>query len=242
MYAVVIPAVVSGNPANRSNWMPDRTHSGMTLLEREKSAMYLLNQKTIGIVLLVLLGMLVIVKQLATGSIIEMPTGSRLLRLTNSFNLFFLLVVNPLAAILLITGNAGAIDPTHMAVTAPGLAQAMEIAGLVLTVIGYLLMAWALICLGRRYQLGGNAPRKTDQLTIVGPYKLVRHPMYSAVLCISLGLACLLQSWAFLAVFIIYLVLLSGLIPVEEAGLQQAYGEPYGAYRHRVKKLIPLVY
>ncbi len=204
--------------------------------------MYLFDQKTIGIVLLVLLGMLVIVKQLATGSIIEMPTGSRLLRITNSFNLFFLLVVNPLAAILLITGNAGAIDPTHMAVTTPWLAQAMEIAGLVLTVIGYLFMAWALICLGRRYQLGGNAPRKTDQLTIVGPYKLVRHPMYSAVLCISLGLACLLQSWGFLAVFVIYVVLLSGLIPVEEEGLQQPYGEPYLAYRHNVKKLIPLVY
>jgi protein-S-isoprenylcysteine O-methyltransferase Ste14 len=204
--------------------------------------MYLFDQKTIGIVLLVLLGMLVIVKQLATGSIIEMPTGSRLLRITNSFNLFFLLVVNPLAAILLITGNAGAIDPTHMAVTTPWLAQAMEIAGLMLTVIGYLFMAWALICLGRRYQLGGNAPRKTDQLTIVGPYKLVRHPMYSAVLCISLGLACLLQSWGFLAVFVIYVVLLSGLIPVEEEGLQQAYGEPYLAYRHNVKKLIPLVY
>jgi protein-S-isoprenylcysteine O-methyltransferase Ste14 len=204
--------------------------------------MYLIDQKTVGIVLLVLLGALVIVKQLATGSIIEMPTGSRLLRITNSFNLFFLLVVNPLAAILLITGNVGTIDPTHMAVTAPWLAQLLEIAGLALTVIGYLFMAWALICLGRRYQLGGNAPRQTDQLTIVGPYKLVRHPMYSAVLCISLGLACLLQSWAFLAVFVIYLVLLSALVPVEEDGLQQAYGEPYRAYRQNVRKLIPLVY
>ncbi len=204
--------------------------------------MHLLDQKTIGIVLLVLLGMLVIVKQLATRSIVEKPTGSYLLRLANSFNLFFLLVVNPLAAILLITGNAGAVDPTHMAVTVPWLAQALEAAGLVLTVVGYLLMAWALICLGRRYQLGGNAPRKTDQLTIAGPYQLVRHPMYTAVLCISLGLACLLQSWAFLAVFVIYLVLLGLLIPVEEEGLQQAYGAPYSAYRHRVKKLIPLVY
>ena len=66
--------------------------------------------------------------------------------------------------------------------------------------------------------------------------------MYTAVLCISLGLACLLQSWAFLAVFVIYVVLLSGLIPAEEEGLQQAYGEPYRMYRHRVKKLVPLVY
>jgi protein-S-isoprenylcysteine O-methyltransferase len=237
-------AGVMGTPTDRGDAVGEQPEKPVPQVNctKEKSTMYLLDQKTVGIVLLVLLGMLVIVKQLATGSMIEMPTGSRLLRLTNSFNLFFLLVVNPLAAILLITGDAGAIDPTHMVITSPWLAPALEIAGLVLTVVGYLLMAWALICLGRRYQLGGNAPRQTDQLTIVGPYKLVRHPMYSAVLCISLGLACLLQSWAFLAVFVIYLVLLGALIPVEEAGLQQAYGEPYSEYQHKVRKLVPLVY
>ncbi len=204
--------------------------------------MHLLDQTLTGIALLVLLGMLVITKQMATGSIVERPTGSLLLRLTNTFNLFFLLVVNPLAAILLITQNVEAIDPTHLTVAVPWPLLGLEAVGLVLTVLGYLLMAWALISLGRHYQLGGSAPRAADQLTVVGPYRFVRHPMYTGVLCISLGLACLIQSLAYYAVFGIYLVLIYLLIPVEEEGLHQAYGQSYSAYRQKVKKLVPLIY
>jgi len=49
-----------------------------------------------------LLGMLVTVKQVATGSILDKPKGNLMIQLVNIFNLFFLLVVNPLAAMLLI--------------------------------------------------------------------------------------------------------------------------------------------
>jgi protein-S-isoprenylcysteine O-methyltransferase Ste14 len=211
--------------------------------------MHLLEQKTIGILLLVLMALLVSVKQLSTGSTIEIPTsGPSLLRIGNGFNLFFLLVVNPLAAIQLFTGSrvAGAasssMDSSAAVVTVPWVLQTLEIAGLLLTVTGYLFMDWALICLGRRFQLGGMVPRQNDNLTIAGPYKLVRHPMYSAALCISLGLACLLQSWAYLLVFVAYVLMFRILIPVEEEGLQRAYGESYKAYRHKVRTLVPFIY
>ena len=204
--------------------------------------MHLLDQTTLGIIILVLLGMLVVVKQMATGSILEKPTGSFLLRLTNTFNLFFLLVVNPLAAILLITRSLETVDPTHLAVNVPWLLIAVEIAGLGLYVLGFLLMVWALIKLGHVYQLGGSTPRGVDKMIIVGPYRFMRHPMYTAALCIALGLASLSQSLAFLAVFCLYLVLLVLLIPVEEEKLQRAYGEEYAAYRQKVKRLVPFLY
>ena len=69
--------------------------------------MHLLDQRILGIAILCLLGMLVIVKRVATGSILDKPKGNLLVQLVNIFNLFFLLVVNPLAAILLITGRPG---------------------------------------------------------------------------------------------------------------------------------------
>ena len=204
--------------------------------------MHLLDQRTLGIVMLCLLAMLVIVKQIATGSILDKPQGSFLIRLINIFNLFFLLVVNPLAAILLISRNLETIDPTHLTVNAQWLLMIVEIGGMGLYVLGFLLMAWALIRLGQVYQLGGSAPRAEDKLIVAGPYRFMRHPMYTAVLCISLGLVCLIQSLAYFAVFCIYLVLIVLLMPIEEAGLQQAYGEPYVAYRRKVKKLVPLLY
>jgi protein-S-isoprenylcysteine O-methyltransferase Ste14 len=204
--------------------------------------MHLFDQRILGVIILFLLGLLVSVKQMATGSILDKPKGNLLIQLVNIFNLFFLLIVNPLAAILLIARSLETIDPTHITIKTGWLLMVLEIAGLAVYVIGYLLMAWALLRLRRYYQLGGSVPRAEDKMIMDGPYGLVRHPMYTAALSISLGLACLIQSWAFFGVFCVYLVLILLLIPVEEDGLRGAYGEQYRSYQRKTKKLIPFVF
>ncbi|MBE3063599.1 MAG: isoprenylcysteine carboxylmethyltransferase family protein [Spirochaetes bacterium] len=204
--------------------------------------MHLVDQQILGIAILCLLGMLVIVKRAATGSVLDRPRGDLLVQAVNVFNLFFLLVVNPLAAILLINRRLATIDPTHVTVHEPWILIVLESVGLVMYVSGYLLMAWALIALGRNYQLGGTAPRSEDEIVIDGPYKLVRHPMYTAALSISIGLAGLTQSWALCCVFLVYLVLVVLLIPMEEGGLRKAYGDRYVAYEQKARRLVPLVY
>jgi protein-S-isoprenylcysteine O-methyltransferase Ste14 len=203
--------------------------------------MHLFDQTALGIAILLLLGVLVIVKLRATGFLVEKPTGGLLLQLVNVFNLFFLLIVNPLAAILLIARLLETIDVTHMPLEVSPALIAVEILGLALLVSGYFLMSWALIRLGRNYQLGGTTPRSTDRMVTDGPYRTIRHPMYTAALSISLGLACLIQSWAFLAVFCIYLLLILLLIPAEEQELRNAYGAQYAAYRQKTGALIPFV-
>lgn len=204
--------------------------------------MHLLDQRILGIAILFLLGMLVIVKRAATGSILDKPKGNLMVQLVNIFNLFFLLVVNPIIAILLITRRLATIDPTHMTINKPWILMVLEIIGLLKYAIGYFLMAGALITLGRNYQLGGSAPRSEDKMVVHGPFRLVRHPMYTAALGISFGLACLIQSWALFCVFCVYLVLIFLLIPVEENGLRKAYGEQYVSYQRKTKKLVPFVY
>ena len=200
--------------------------------------MHLLQQWILGIIILLLLGILVIVKKSATGAVLDKPGGNPLVQLVNIYNLFFLLIVNPLTAIALIARRFYALDPTHLTITEPLTVLAVELLGLAMYVSGYLLMAWALITLGRSYQLGGSAPRAGDSLMTGGPYKMVRHPMYTAALSISFGLALLVQSWAFLCVFCIYLVLIQLLIPVEERRLLEAYGEQYVRYRRKTGKLL----
>ena len=204
--------------------------------------MHLIGPSALGIVMLLLLVMLVVIKQLATGSILEKPKGMLRVRFVNVFNLFFLLVVLPVTAILLITYKMEVFDPSHLTINRPSLLLGLEIGGMVLYVSGYFLMDWALINLRRNYQLGGSSPRSSDEMVRTGPYKLVRHPMYTAVLCIFLGLAFLVQSSALFFLFWIYLILIILLIPVEEEGLKQAYGEKYTAYQQEVKKLVPFCY
>jgi protein-S-isoprenylcysteine O-methyltransferase Ste14 len=204
--------------------------------------MHILDQRILGIAILFLLGMLVTAKRVATGSILDKPKGNLLMQLVNIFNLFFLLVVNPLAALLLVTRSLPAMDPAHVTINEAWILMGMEIVGLILYVLGFFLMSWALITLGRNYQLGGSVPRSEDTMVMNGPYRLVRHPMYTAALSISLGLAFLIQSWAFLGVFCIYGVLMVFLIPVEEEGLLKAYGGNYLACKDRTRTLIPFVY
>ena len=204
--------------------------------------MHLLNPVILGIVILLLLAALVIVKQVATGSVLEKPSGSPLLQAVNIFNLFFLLVVNPIAAVGLWTSALPALDPTRFAVNAPWLLVAMESIGLLLYLAGFGLMAWALIALGSNYQLGGSAPRAKDEMITNGPYGLIRHPMYTAALSIALGLGLFTESAAFLLVFFIYLVLILALIPREEGELQKAYSSKYLEYRRKTSALLPSLY
>lgn len=204
--------------------------------------MHLFNQTLLGGMLLSLLGTLVVVKRLSTGTVFDRPKGSLLIQFVNGFNLFFLLVVNPLAAVLLITHQWGSVDPTRLSLQVPWLLTTVEIFGLLLSVIGYVLMAWALISLGPSYQLGGSVPRPQDTMVMHGPYRLIRHPMYAAALSIALGLAGLTQSGVLLGVFGAYLALIILLIPREEAGLLRAYDAYARSYRPTVKRLIPFVY
>ncbi len=204
--------------------------------------MHLLGETVLGIAILVLLAALVVVKRFSSGSILDKPQGGMFIQLVNVFNLFFLLIVNPLAAVGLITGILASVDATRVAVHPIWLLWLLEVVGLLLYVAGFALMGWALLALGRYYQLGGTAPRQDDQMVTEGPYAFIRHPMYAAALSISLGLSLALQSLGFLCVFVVYLALMFGLIPLEERELERAYGAPYTLYQQRTRMLVPGIY
>lgn len=88
--------------------------------------MHLLDQRMVGIVILFLLGILVIVKRVATSSILDKAKGNLMIQLVNIFSLLFLLVVNPIVAILLITRHLAMTDPTHIAVNEPWILMVLE--------------------------------------------------------------------------------------------------------------------
>jgi protein-S-isoprenylcysteine O-methyltransferase Ste14 len=207
-----------------------------------EDVMHVLDQRVLGVGILALLVMLVVVKRVRTGSVLDRPKGPLLVQLVNAFNLVFLLIVNPLAAVALILRRTETVDPTRVVIGAPTLRMVVEIAGLTAYVLGFLLMAWALFSLGRNYQLGGSAPRADDAMVVRGPYRLVRHPMYTAALGIALGLSFLTQSLACFLVFCGYLVLILLLVPVEDEGLRQAYGERYVGYQRKTGRLLPWVF
>jgi protein-S-isoprenylcysteine O-methyltransferase Ste14 len=121
-----------------------------------------------------------------------------------------------------------------------GLAVLPMLVGVGLIGLGLLLMVRTMSLFATVGQ-GTLAPwDPTSRLVVRGPYRHVRNPMISGVLCLLLGEAALLGSaplliWfgAFFAVNAIYLPL------VEEPGLVRRFGRDYETYRAEVPRWIP---
>ena len=125
----------------------------------------------------------------------------------------------------------------HLWLVSLGMAWLMVI----VTALGFAICWWARLHLGPLWSISTTV--KSDQrLVETGPYGLVRHPIYFGLLVAAAARMVLQATPMALAGF---LVLAGGLwvkTQVEEGFLSTELGvETYGAYRARVRRLIPFV-
>lgn len=85
--------------------------------------------------------------------------------------------------------------------------------------------------------------REKHQLVTQGSYRLVRHPMYLALLLYSSGQALVLPNWVAGLSYLVALGLLFALrVGPEERMMLEEFGEEYEAYLARTKRLVPGVW
>jgi protein-S-isoprenylcysteine O-methyltransferase Ste14 len=115
---------------------------------------------------------------------------------------------------------------------------AFQSMGLFLCIAGAAIACWARHLLGANWS--ATVQLKDDhQLIMRGPYRLIRHPIYSGLLLLFLGNAVLVGDWrGLLAVAIVFLSFWRKL-RLEERWLSQLFGETYRQYLARTKALIP---
>jgi protein-S-isoprenylcysteine O-methyltransferase Ste14 len=116
---------------------------------------------------------------------------------------------------------------------------ALEAIGVIVFLCGLALAVWA------RIYLGGNwgmpmTERAEPELVTSGPYRFVRHPIYSGILLGMLGTA-LATNLYFLLAFGLALVYFAYSATVEERNLSASFPEAYPRYRAHTKMLIPYV-
>jgi protein-S-isoprenylcysteine O-methyltransferase Ste14 len=92
-------------------------------------------------------------------------------------------------------------------------------------------------------RLGSNLtpnpiPKPEGTLETGGLYRSVRHPIYTAVLALALGLTALAASWAHLAIFLILVMLLGTKARAEERLLRERFPD-YREYQARAGRFIP---
>jgi len=113
--------------------------------------------------------------------------------------------------------------------------------GLVVTIAGLALAVWARAALGGNWS--GTVQFKEDHTLVErGPYAVVRHPIYTAILLMFLGTA--IANGTLGALVAVPLAVVSFIVKArqEEELLQRHFPDAYAAYRTRTRMIVPLVF
>lgn len=114
-------------------------------------------------------------------------------------------------------------------------------AGVVFCSIGYWLVFWSGLALGRQYSAEVTL-QKDHQLITKGPYRLIRHPRYLGLLLISFGFSLIFHSWLGFLFTAIAKILILSRIHDEEQLLHEHFGKVWEEYCHKSWRLMPFIY
>ncbi len=113
-------------------------------------------------------------------------------------------------------------------------------AGLTTWVLGLELAVWARVHLGRNWGMPASV-KEDPELVTSGPYRAIRHPVYTGILLALTGSAIAVSFWWLIAValaggYFVYSAV------VEERDMTRLFPGAYPEYQHSTKMLIPLIF
>ena len=113
--------------------------------------------------------------------------------------------------------------------------------GVALTAAGLLLTVWARIHLGRNWS-GTVTIKEEHELVDDGPYRLVRHPIYTGLLVAFIGGALARNEWRGALAAVVVVIALWRKLRLEERWMTETFGETYRRYRDSVPALVPRLF
>ena len=114
--------------------------------------------------------------------------------------------------------------------------------GLILMAGGQLLRWWSIATLGRHFTVNVSV-REDHRLIDKGPYRLVRHPSYTALLLVHVGAGlCFGNVFTLVVLAVPVAAALFYRMHVEEQVLVHELGPSYLEYMQRTRRLIPRIY
>ena len=111
--------------------------------------------------------------------------------------------------------------------------------GFIIFLLGLALAIWARVYLGKNWGMP-MAEKQEPELVTSGPYRFIRHPIYTGILLAILGSALAISLYwlvilAFSGTYFIYSA------TVEERNMMNQFPKTYPGYKRRTKMLIPFV-
>ncbi len=129
---------------------------------------------------------------------------------------------------------------SRMGFFAPVSSGVLAAVGALLCWAGIALAIWARSCLGRNWS---NHPdiKEDHELVTSGPYRFLRHPIYTGMLAALLGTA-FLAGWFWIMVFIVAALVFIRRIQIEEGYMLKLFPAAYPEYKKYTKALVPFLW
>jgi protein-S-isoprenylcysteine O-methyltransferase Ste14 len=109
----------------------------------------------------------------------------------------------------------------------------------ILCVFGVALAIWARLHLGRNWSPAPNL-KEGHELITSGPYKIIRHPIYTGILMAMLGSALVSPPW--LIAFVIFGCMFVWRVKKEEDLLMKQFPNQYPEYKKQTWALVPYIW
>jgi len=114
--------------------------------------------------------------------------------------------------------------------------------GIVLMVAGIVFRQWAIWVLGRFFSTRVRIV-SDHRIVMEGPYRFLRHPSYTGMLMILLGLGLASRTWLGTVIILaLFSLVISYRIKVEEDALKAEFGTDYVEYAKKTKRLFPFLF
>ncbi|SDH26642.1 methyltransferase family protein [Paraburkholderia phenazinium] len=119
--------------------------------------------------------------------------------------------------------------------------QVAQFAGIGVLLAGLAFSVWARLHLGTNWSVSVTL-KEGHELVRSGPYRLVRHPIYTGCLLALAGAVLIGGEWRCVAGLLLIFASLAYKVRVEESWLTRYFGAAYTQYRRDVAALIPGLY
>ena len=87
-----------------------------------------------------------------------------------------------------------------------------------------------------------SATRKEHQLSTSGPYRWIRHPLYTIGSSFYLSLGMIADNWFIIMMGVLAFIAMAIRTPKEEANLIEKFGDEYRAYMSKTGRFLPKLF
>ena len=130
------------------------------------------------------------------------------------------------------------VNPALMGWSALPLPAWLRWTGVAITLAAWILSGWAFYSLRDSYS-PTVVIKNSHTLVTSGPYRWVRHPIYTTYFAATLSFFLLTANWFIGLALLAMSILLASRVKGEEALLQERFGDAYRAYMQRTGRFLP---